>query len=84
MFFPFVDYWWFYAAFTAFVLLLLAVDLGLFHRNAHEVTVRESPACRRWVGLAMAFNYGFLRSFHAPFGAEAGRQLGPSSWRATS
>src|SRR3972149_1569778 len=28
--FPFQQYWWFYAAFTAFVLLLLALDLGGF------------------------------------------------------
>ena len=37
--FPFADYWWFYAAFTAFVLGLLALDLGAVsytHLRAHE------------------------------------------------
>jgi hypothetical protein len=29
--FPSIEYWWFYTAFTAFVLLLLALDLGVFH-----------------------------------------------------
>jgi len=77
MFFPFVDYWWFYAAFTAFVLLLLAVDLGVFHRKAHEVSVRESLTWSAvWICLAMAFNYGFyLYAVHL-FGGDAGRQLG--------
>ena len=31
--FPFADYWWLYAGFTAFVLVLLALDLGVFHRQ---------------------------------------------------
>ena len=31
--FPFADYWWFYAGFTLFVLAMLAVDLGVFHRT---------------------------------------------------
>ena len=40
--FPFVEYWWFYAGFTACIVALLALDLGVFHRTAHEVTFRES------------------------------------------
>lgn len=56
--FPFQQYWWFYAAFTAFVLLLLALDLGVFHRDAHEVRFREAATwCVVWVSLALAFNY---------------------------
>ena len=35
--FPFGEYWWFYASFTAFVGVLLALDLGVFHRQAHDV-----------------------------------------------
>jgi tellurite resistance protein TerC len=57
--FPFADDWWFYAAFTAGVLAVLAVDLGVFHRDAHAVTFRESLAGSAvWVALALAFNYG--------------------------
>ena len=39
-YFPFADYWWFYLGFTGFVLLLLALDLGVFHRKAHVVSLR--------------------------------------------
>jgi tellurite resistance protein TerC len=36
---------------------MLAVDLGLFHRNAHEVKVREAAIWSVvWIGLAAAFN----------------------------
>jgi len=60
LFFPFSEYWWFYAGFTAFVLLLLAIDLGVFHREAHEVSFREATTWSViWVALALAFNYGF-------------------------
>jgi len=56
--FPFVDYWWFYLCFTGFVLLLLALDLGVFHRQAHEVSFREAAAWSAvWVALALAFNF---------------------------
>ena len=40
--FPFVDYWWFYGLFTLFVLAMLALDLGVFHRKAHAVSVKEA------------------------------------------
>lgn len=60
--FPFQDSWWFYAGFTAFVLLLLALDLGVFHRDAHEVSFREAAAWSAvWVSLALAFGSGLYR-----------------------
>jgi TerC family integral membrane protein len=44
-----------WAAFLAFVLLMLAVDLGL-HRKAHEVSVKEAATWSAvWIGLAAAF-----------------------------
>ena len=59
--FPFADYWWFYAAFTGFVLLLLALDLGVFHRTAHVVSLREAAVWSAvWVVLALTFNYLFF------------------------
>lgn len=77
LFFPFAQYWWFYAAFVAFVLILLALDLGVFHRQAHVVTFRESLAWSIvWVSLALAFNYAFHAYATDAFGAEAGRRLG--------
>ncbi|MBI5091876.1 MAG: TerC family protein [Candidatus Hydrogenedentes bacterium] len=60
LFFPFVEYWWFYAGFTACVLFMLALDLGVFHRTAHAVSFKEAAVWSViWVGLALAFNYGF-------------------------
>ena len=77
LYFPFADYWWFYAGFTGFVLVLLAVDLGLFHREAHVVSVRESVIWSVvWVVLALAFGYGFHHYASVSFGPEVGRQIG--------
>jgi tellurite resistance protein TerC len=60
--FPFHEYWWFYLAFTAFVLGLLALDLGVFHRRAHEVSMREATGWTVfWIVLSLAFNYLFYR-----------------------
>jgi len=56
--FPFADYWWFYASFAGFVLLILAVDLGIFHRRAHAVSFREAAIWSAvWVALALAFSF---------------------------
>jgi len=58
--FPFVDYLWFYAGFLVFVLLILALDLGVFHRQAHEVSLREATGWSVvWITLALLFNFGF-------------------------
>jgi tellurite resistance protein TerC len=55
--FPISEYWWFYAAFTGFVLLMLALDLGVFHRKAHAVSFREAATWSVvWVTLALVFN----------------------------
>ena len=45
--------------FNVFVLALLAVDLGVFHRKAHSVSIKEATAWSIvWVSLAMIFNLG--------------------------
>ena len=50
---------WFYAAFTAFVLAMLALDLGVFHRSAHAVQWREAGVwVSIWVALALLFAAG--------------------------
>jgi len=75
--FPIVEYWWFYAGFLALVLMLLAIDLGVFHREAHVVTFRESLSWSVvWVTVALLFNYVFYRYASAQFGPEAGTRLG--------
>ncbi len=49
--------WWAWTGFLAFVALMLALDLGVFNRKAHEVSLKEALAwCAVWFGLAMAFN----------------------------
>ena len=50
---------WHWAAFTGFVLLALAVDLGLFHRSGHEVRFREALG---WTAVwaACAFLFAFV------------------------
>ena len=50
---------WLWAGFNVFVLAMLALDLGVFHRKSHEVSVKEATAWSVvWIGLAMAFNLG--------------------------
>lgn len=49
--------WW--IGFNIFVLALLALDLGVFHRNAHTVKLKEALWWSvGWVVLALAFNIG--------------------------
>lgn len=58
--FPFQDYWWFYLGFTLFVLALLALDLGVFHRDAHEVKFKEAATWSAvWVALGLLFGVAF-------------------------
>jgi tellurite resistance protein TerC len=58
--FPFAEYWWFYVGFSVFVVVLLLVDLGVFHRKAHAVSFKEAGVwCVVWVTLALVFNLGF-------------------------
>lgn len=50
-------FWW--CAFLGFVFVLLALDLGVFHRKAHEVSVREALIWSAiWITLALLFNVG--------------------------
>lgn len=45
--------------FIAFVLLMLALDLGIFHRKSHEVKIKEALIWSAvWISIAMVFNYG--------------------------
>ena len=76
MSFPFAEYWWFYLGFTLFVLAMLALDLGIFHRKAHTVSVREAMRWSAvWITLALVFNVLFYRYASARFGDEAGARL---------
>jgi tellurite resistance protein TerC len=58
--------------FNAFVLALLALDLGVFHRRPHAVSFREAAVWSAfWVALSLLFNLGiYLRQ-----GPEAGLEF---------
>lgn len=48
---------WFWIGFNLFVLLMLALDLGVFHRKSHEVSVKEALTWSGvWIFLALCFN----------------------------
>jgi tellurite resistance protein TerC len=48
---------YFWIVFNAFVLLMLALDLFVFHRKAHEVKMKESILWTLfWIGLSLLFN----------------------------
>lgn len=60
--FPFADYWWFYALFTLGVVALLALDLGVFHREAHVVSFREALGWTvAWTALSLLFCFALWR-----------------------
>lgn len=53
------DIVWLWIGFNLFVLGMLALDLGVFHRKAHAVQLREAIAWSSvWVVLALCFNLG--------------------------
>ena len=59
---------WFWVGFIAFVLAMLALDLGVFHRRAHEVGPKEAGIWTAvWVALALTFAVGlhFVVGRHA-------------------
>ncbi len=50
---------WLWIGFNVFVLAMLALDLGVFHRKAHVVSFKESITWTVvWVTLALLFNGG--------------------------
>jgi len=51
-----IESFWLYAAFVAFILAMLAVDLGVFQRNAHAVSMKEAAVWSGvWIGLSFIF-----------------------------
>jgi tellurite resistance protein TerC len=55
---------WIWSGFIGFVLLMLALDLGIFHRHAHVVSIREALTWSAvWILLGLAFSvfiyYGY-------------------------
>jgi tellurite resistance protein TerC len=47
-----------WVCFNLFVLLALALDLGVFHRKAHKIKIREAAFWTVvWIGLALSFGF---------------------------
>lgn len=60
-----------WGGFILFVLAMLAIDLGLFQRKRHVMSIKEALIWFAvWVGLAMLFNVGVF--FFHPRGLDAG------------
>ena len=50
---------WAWVGFTVFVLMMLALDLGVLHREAHVVSIKEAGIWSAvWVTLSLLFNAG--------------------------
>ncbi len=48
---------WAWGAFMLFIIAMLALDLGGFHRKSHVISVKEALTwCAVWFSLAMSFN----------------------------
>ena len=74
--FPFADFWWFYAGFTVFILCMLALDLGVFHRRAHTVSVREAARWSAvWITLALVFNVLLYQYAAANYASDVARRV---------
>lgn len=59
-----IDTAYLWIGFNVFVLLMLALDLGVFHRKSHEVKMKEALIWSLvWITLAMIFNYGIYSYF---------------------
>ena len=55
-----------WVGFNLFVLFSLALDLGVFHRKAHKIAIREAALWSAiWIALALAFGY-FIWHWHGP------------------
>jgi tellurite resistance protein TerC len=69
--FPFAQFWWAYVAFTGFIALLLALDLGVFNKNPHHISIREATIWTGvWFLLAIAFNWALWAWTGWRFGME--------------
>lgn len=55
---------WLWIGFNLFVLFMLALDLGVFHRKMHEVRIREALLWTgAWIFIALLFNAGIFYFF---------------------
>jgi len=54
----------FWIGFIAFIILMLALDLGVFNKESHKILVREAAVWSMvWISLALLFNLFVLLNF---------------------
>ena len=57
--------------FSVFLIIMLALDLGVFHKNSHVVEFKEAMIWSGiWIGLALLFNVGIFYYFGKVKGLE--------------
>lgn len=60
IFFPFAEFWPFYAWFVLGVLVVLLLDLGIFHRKTGEISFRQALNLSvLWIALALVYSGWF-------------------------
>jgi tellurite resistance protein TerC len=75
---------WLWLGFAVLVVILLVLDLGVFHRHAHEITLREASIWTVvWISMGLAFTgvVYVIYEWHW-FGAEVGGHAGGSAGQA--
>lgn len=66
-----IDQTWLWIGFNVFVLAMLALDLGVFHKKCHVVTFKESMTWTVvWIGLALLFNLWIWQQYGGQKGLE--------------
>ncbi len=61
----------FWLSFCIVVLVLLSIDLGIFHRKAHAVSFREAMYwCIFWIALSVSFGIWIFDAFGRQYGLQ--------------
>jgi len=72
---------WLYLVFSAVVLVMLALDLGLFNRKPHSIGLKEAGIWTLvWIGLAMGFSALIYAWTYQTHGIEKWTQFQTAYW----
>src|SRR5689334_16028170 len=73
---PSGESWLFWLGFGVFVVLLLVLDLKVFHKKPHEVRTREALGWSVfWIALALAFNVVIYFWLDGGFGSKGTKSV---------